>query len=77
MKHLSGTPFPREAIGLNHRHWPRLERLARDKHSSILQTFVIYGRKKLYNIGSRSNWQTLANRTDTLLNFQCYLGNKS
>jgi hypothetical protein len=29
----------------------RLERLARDKHSSLLQEFVNYGRKKLYNIG--------------------------
>ncbi len=30
----------------------RLERPARDKHSSILQTFINYGRKKFYNAGS-------------------------
>ncbi len=28
-----------------------LERLAKDKHSSLLQTFANYGRKKLYNAG--------------------------
>jgi hypothetical protein len=27
----------------------RLERLSRDKHSSLLQKFVNYGRKKFYN----------------------------
>jgi hypothetical protein len=36
-------------------HYPqtRLERLARDKHTSLLRTFVNYGRKKFYNIGAR------------------------
>jgi hypothetical protein len=29
-----------------------LEGLARDKRSSLLRTFVNYGRKKFYNIGS-------------------------
>jgi hypothetical protein len=29
--------------------------LARDKHSSLLQTFVNYDRKKYYNIGPRSH----------------------
>jgi len=28
-----------------------LERLARDKHSSLLRKFVIYGQKKFENIG--------------------------
>ncbi len=28
-----------------------MERLARDKDSSLLQTFVTYGRKKFHNIG--------------------------
>jgi hypothetical protein len=32
-----------------------LERLARDKHSSLLRTFVNYGHKKFYKIGSRQN----------------------
>jgi hypothetical protein len=30
---------------------PKLERLARGKHSSLLRKFVAYGRKKFYNIG--------------------------
>jgi hypothetical protein len=30
-----------------------LERLARDQHSSLLQTLVNYVRKKMYNIGPR------------------------
>jgi hypothetical protein len=30
-----------------------MERLAGDKHSSLLQKFVTYGRKKFYNIGPR------------------------
>jgi hypothetical protein len=29
--------------GLGHKHWTRLEKLARDKHSSLLQKFVNYG----------------------------------
>jgi hypothetical protein len=29
----------------------RLEKLARDKHSILLGTFVKYGRKKLYDLG--------------------------
>ncbi len=32
-----------------------MERLARDKHSSLLQTFVNYGKGKSYNIGPSSN----------------------
>ncbi len=32
-------------------HETKLERLSRDKHSSLLRTFVNYGRKKFYNIG--------------------------
>ncbi len=37
--------------GYTPKHLTRLEMLARDKHYSILQTFVIYGRIKLYNPG--------------------------
>ncbi len=29
----------------------QLEKLAKDKHSSLLQKFVNYGQKKFYNIG--------------------------
>jgi len=32
------------------KHCTILERLARSKHSSLLQKFVTYGRKKFYNI---------------------------
>ncbi len=31
----------------------KARRLSRNKHSSLLQTFVNYGHKKFYNIGSR------------------------
>ncbi len=34
---------------LNHNNQTRLERPARDQHSSLLRTFVNYGRKKVYN----------------------------
>jgi len=33
-----------------------LQRLARDKHSSSLQKFVYYGRKKFYRIGPRISY---------------------
>ncbi len=41
--------------GLSYKHWTRLERLVRDKHSSLLRKFVNYDRKEFYNIGPR--WQ--------------------
>jgi hypothetical protein len=49
-----------------------LERLARDKHSSLLQTLVNYVRKKFYNIGPRSDtssesatsWKTICVTND-------------
>ncbi len=34
-------------------HYSRLERLARDKHSSLLRKSLNYGQKKVYNIGPR------------------------
>jgi hypothetical protein len=36
--------------GLARKHWTRLERLARDKHPSLLRKSVNYGRKRFYNI---------------------------
>jgi hypothetical protein len=36
--------------GLALLHWTRLERIARDKHFSSLQTLVIYYRKEFYTI---------------------------
>ncbi len=44
---------PRQATDLRHIHQIRLERLARDKHSSLLRKLVNYGRKKFYEIGPR------------------------
>jgi len=37
---------------LAYKQQTRLERLARDKHSSLLQKFVIYVQKKVYSIGA-------------------------
>jgi len=39
--------------GVTHNHYTRLEKLARDKHSSLLRTFVNYGHKKFYNVEPR------------------------
>jgi hypothetical protein len=50
----SGAPerfFNRVGSCFTNRHWTRLERLAMDKHYSLLQKFVNYDRKKLYNLG--------------------------
>ncbi len=41
----------RVSSGLTNNHYTRLKRQARDKHYSLLRTFVNYGRKKFYNIG--------------------------
>jgi hypothetical protein len=40
-----------KAPGLTHKHVTRLERLTRDKHSSLLRKFVNYGRNKFYDTG--------------------------
>jgi hypothetical protein len=39
------------ATVLTHKHWSRLDRLAKDKRSSLLLKFENYGRKKFYKIG--------------------------
>jgi hypothetical protein len=41
--------------GLAHKHWTRLEKLVRDKRSSVLQKFVTYVRKKFNYRGPRPN----------------------
>jgi hypothetical protein len=41
------------APGLPHKHKTRLERHARDKHSSLLRKSVNYGHEKFYSIGPR------------------------
>jgi hypothetical protein len=40
----------RQAPGLSHKHYTRLEKLAGDKDSCLLQKFVNYRNKKFYNI---------------------------
>ncbi len=42
-----------EPLSLVLRPYPRLEKTVRDKHSSLLRTFVNYNRQKLYDIGTR------------------------
>jgi hypothetical protein len=44
---VGSWPYPQDCT--------RLKRLAFDKHSNLLQTFVNYGRKKFYNIGPSTN----------------------
>ncbi len=51
---LRGAPkrcFTWIGYGLTHKRWTRLERLARDKHSSLSQKNVNCGHKKFYNTG--------------------------
>jgi hypothetical protein len=43
--------FTRVGSNGTRKHELRLERLAMDKRPNLFQTFVNYGRKKLYNIG--------------------------
>ncbi len=43
--------FTQVSSCLTHNHYTNLEKLAKDKHSSLFQTFVKYGRKKFYKIG--------------------------
>jgi len=45
--------FNRVSSYFINKHWTKLERLARDKHSSLLRTFVNYDRKLFYNIEPR------------------------
>ncbi len=53
--YLSEAPFKRSALryapGLTNKHYTRLERLAGDKHSSLLRESVNYDRKKFYGTG--------------------------
>jgi hypothetical protein len=51
VEHLSRTLCHEYSTRLTHKHKTRLERLARDKHSSLLRRFINYDRKQFYNIG--------------------------
>jgi hypothetical protein len=46
-----GSSLYSKALGLFHKHSTRLERLARDKHTSLLRTFANYGRKSFVTLG--------------------------
>jgi hypothetical protein len=53
VEHLKGA-----SLCLTRKHCIRLERPARDKHSSFLQTFVNYRREMFYSVdprGARGN----------------------
>ena len=50
----SETCFNRVGSDLACKHWTKLKRLVMAKHSSLLPTFVTYGRKMFYNIGPSS-----------------------
>ncbi len=45
--------------GLALKHWTRLEKLARDKHSSLLRKYLNYGRNKFYSTGPRCQPKTI------------------
>ncbi len=51
MKHLAGAPPQLGNLLASPTIIRRLERLARDKHSSLLRKLVNYGQKKFYTIG--------------------------
>jgi hypothetical protein len=55
MEHLEDAPLKGRLPAHTRKRYTRLERLARDKHSSLLRTLINYGRKKFYNIGPRAN----------------------
>jgi hypothetical protein len=58
MKHLNGASLSKAPALLANRK-TRLKRLARKKHSSLLQKFVNYGQKKVYNMGPGAIFTTL------------------
>ncbi len=52
----------RSAVDLTYKDQTRPERLARDKHSSLIRTSVNYGPKKFYNIWPRFSTLTKPNK---------------
>ncbi len=63
-----------QVLGLAHKYETKLERLARDKKSSLLRKFVIYNCKKFYNIAHRCQChQTLSFLSDKEATFKGYL----
>ena len=47
--------FTQVGSSLTHKHYTKLEKLAKDKPISLLRKLVNYGRKKSYNTGHWSN----------------------
>ncbi len=63
----SGAPegsFTRVGSGLTRKYWTRVERLARDKHSSVLVTFVNYGRISFTTLAPGERWRLGRIRSD-------------
>jgi hypothetical protein len=50
--------FTQVGSSLTCKHKIRLEKFTRDKHSSLLEKFVNYSPKKLYNIDTRGQYYT-------------------
>jgi hypothetical protein len=62
-----------QSPGLTRKHYTRLDRPGRDKHSSLLRILVSYGGKTLYNIGSRpSDWPDFAYRSELTIAISNY-----
>ncbi len=53
--YLSWAPLEGRSTNLTNKNKARLEKLARDKHSSLLQAFVIYESKKFHNIDHKAH----------------------
>ncbi len=53
MDPLKGASLGQALSGLILKHLTKLERLAMDKHSSLLQKLVNYGHKKVLIVGHR------------------------
>ncbi len=68
----SGAPekcFTQVSSGFTHKHYDKLEKLSRDKHTSLLPEFVNNGSKKLCNNGPWSKgYKTFYGRNSQICN---------
>jgi hypothetical protein len=51
-------------FGLTIKHYTRLERFVRNKHSSLIRAFIYYGQKKFHHIGP---WMEVSDTDDNTL----------
>ncbi len=73
---LYGAPekcFTQVSSSLTHNYFTRLKKFSDDKHSSLLRTFVNYGRKKFCSIGP---WSFIKVGREATLRKNCELGQK-